>query len=368
MMGNLRRIAPMQYAALVLLVVSTFGGTRSSAQIPAGCRPSAVGIQFADVGGNHKAAAIATGLEGITVRRSDGTRFLPNEYWTADIYYGTDVTGKDNIFFADVDGDGRADAVVAEKDGIAVRLSDSTQFVPYSLWSREPYYGSLAGHANNYFADVTGDGRADAIVVNPSGVAVRRSDGVRFLPNEPWTEGAYYGDLGTYFADVTGDGRADAIAVNRTGITVRRSNGRRFLHNEIWTSDPYFGDVGDSVYFADVNGDGKADAIVVNRNGIAVRLSDGSRFLPLQTWVDHPYYGAIATAFVDVDGDGKADAVAVNRDGILVRLSNGWRFTRRERWTQNPFYADLAPVCESAANDHGHDLHEGGGRRFGDHR
>lgn len=42
-----------------------------------------------------------------------------------------------------------------------------------------------------------------------------------FGPNEDWTHGAYYGTRGTFFADVTGDGRADAIVVNDD--TVRRS-------------------------------------------------------------------------------------------------------------------------------------------------
>lgn len=48
---------------------------------------------------------------------------------------------------------------------------------------------------------------------------------------------------GTYFADVTGDGKADAIVVNTTGVTVRRSNGRTFLPNELWTVNAYYGDV-----------------------------------------------------------------------------------------------------------------------------
>lgn len=30
-------------------------------------------------------------------------------------------------------------------------------------------------------------------------------------PNESWTSEAYFGDKGTFFADVTGDGKADAI-------------------------------------------------------------------------------------------------------------------------------------------------------------
>lgn len=55
-----------------------------------------------------------------------------------------------------------------------------------------------------FFADVTGDGLADAIVVNNGGVVVRRSVGSRFTPNEVWTVGAYYGDKGTFFANVDG--------------------------------------------------------------------------------------------------------------------------------------------------------------------
>jgi FG-GAP-like repeat len=93
-------------------------------------------------------------------------------------------------------------------------------FLPGNAWTGGPYYGSRG----TFFADVTGDGKADAIAVNddtikPAAVWVRPSDGSQFLglptvANQAWTEGAYYGSRGTFFADVTGDGKADAIAVN----------------------------------------------------------------------------------------------------------------------------------------------------------
>jgi hypothetical protein len=38
-----------------------------------------------------------------------------------------------------------------------------------------------------------------------------------------WTGVPYYGTRGTYFADVTGDGQSDAIVVNEGGVTVRRA-------------------------------------------------------------------------------------------------------------------------------------------------
>ena len=92
----------------------------------------------------------------------------------------------------------------------------------------------------------------------------------QFLPNEDWTHGAYYGSRGTYFADVNGDGMADAIAVNDNGVFVRLSNGTGFDPvAKNWTGGAYYGSRG--TYFADVNRDRQADAIVVNDNTVTVR-------------------------------------------------------------------------------------------------
>ncbi|MBL8254597.1 MAG: S8 family serine peptidase, partial [Candidatus Competibacter sp.] len=87
-----------------------------------------------------------------------------------------------------------------------------------------------------YFADVDDDKMADAIVVGDNKITVRRSNGGSFLPNENWTTNPYFGNRGTFFADVTGDGKTDAIAVNTVSfppnthsVTVRRSDGSVLL-------------------------------------------------------------------------------------------------------------------------------------------
>ncbi|WP_184548084.1 FG-GAP-like repeat-containing protein, partial [Streptosporangium becharense] len=115
----------------------------------------------------------------------------------------------------------------------ATGVSHADGFRPNEAWTANPYYGTRG----TYFADATGDGRADAIVVNDDRVTVRRSTGTRFKPNEAWTANPYYGTRGTYFADVTGDRRADAIVVNDDRVTVRRSTGTRFKPNEAWTAN-----------------------------------------------------------------------------------------------------------------------------------
>ena len=95
---------------------------------------------------------------------------------------------------------------------------------------------------------------------------VRRSNGASFTSAETWSNSFLGATKGTFFADVTGDGKADAIMVETTGVKVFRSNGSSFLAGEIWTSIGYFGSRG--TFFADVTGDGKADAIVVNDGGV----------------------------------------------------------------------------------------------------
>ena len=270
---------------------------------------------------------------GVVVRRSTGpsSYFSCNEAWTSGAFVGN--VGN---YFADVTGDGLADAIVVNSgQGVVVRRSTGNGFGPNETWTSGPFVGNVG----NYFADVTGDGLADAIVVNSGqGVIVRRSTGNGFGPNETWTSGQFVGNVGNYFADVTGDGLADAIVVNSgQGVVVRRSNGSSFLPNETWTSGPFVGNVGN--YFADVTGDGRADAIVVNSGqGVVVRRSTGSSFLPNETWTSGPFVGDAGNYFADVTGDGFADAIVVNvGQGVVVRRSTGSAFNPNEAWTDGPY-------------------------------
>ncbi|MBD2296025.1 VCBS repeat-containing protein [Anabaena sphaerica FACHB-251] len=278
-----------------------------------------------DVDGDGKADAIVSNDNGVTVRRSTGTGFSGNETWTEIGYSGTK-----GAWFADVTGDGRADAIVSNADGIYVRRSDGTKFLPNEKWTEIGYGGTYG----TWFADVTGDGRADAIVSNADGIYVRRasSDGTRFLPNEKWTEIGYSGTQGTFFADVTGDGKADAIVSNNNWVTVRRSTGTGFSGNERWTDIGYGGTNG--AWYEDATGDGKADAIVSNADGIYVRRSTGTGFSGNEKWTEIGYGGTQGTFFGDVTGDGKADAIVSNINWVTVRRSTGIGFSGNEQWTE----------------------------------
>ena len=277
-----------------------------------------MGTYVADINGDGKADVIAVDSGGITVRRSFAPytqAFGVSEPMTEEGYYGSIGT-----YFADVTGDGAADAIAVNTGGITVRRAVYDIFFPNETWTSDPFSGSIG----TYFADVTGDGKADAIAVNTGGILVRPSNGTSFTAAQTWAPDRFYGDKGTYVADINGDGKADMIAVNTSGIVVRRSfapYNQTFGVSEPWIDEPFSGDIG--TYFADVTGDGKADAIAVKNGGITVRRAADDTFYPNEIWTSDPFSGDIGTYFADVTGDGKADAIAINTGGITVRRSYG---------------------------------------------
>jgi hypothetical protein len=63
-------------------------------------------------------------------------------------------------------------------------------------------HGAFYGTRGTFFVDLTGDGRADAVAVNDDGVTVRRNTGHDFGPgsqaNEDWTHGSCYASRGSF--------------------------------------------------------------------------------------------------------------------------------------------------------------------------
>jgi len=133
------------------------------------------------------------------------------------------------VQFVDVTGDRRlmrlSSTLVALRSGVL--MARGSRATKPGLTSRS------SGAGDTYFSDVTGDGRVDAIVVNEDRVTVRRSSGKSFTANQSWTNEPYFGNVGSYFADVNGDSRADAIVVNTDRVTVRLSNGMAFSPNQL---------------------------------------------------------------------------------------------------------------------------------------
>ena len=285
----------------------------------------------------------------VTVRRSTGANFGPNETWMSNSY--ADI-------YADVTGDGAADAItIGGAVSIRRAIPALRTFGATETWvasgAAPPWY--------SHFADVDGDGRKDLVTISNYGKTfeVRKSTGSGFTAPTPWLTGslALTGTKGTFFADVDGDRKADAVLVNDNSISVRPSTGSSFTTSQIWLSGvTAYGFKGTRL--ADVNGDGKADHIAVNEQGLIVRLAEyytmliagvptvKLRFGNAKNWTNGAFYGDETVSwspvyFADVNNDRKVDAIAVNGYGVTVRRSTGLAFSGNEAWTTNPYYGHI---------------------------
>jgi hypothetical protein len=171
-------------------------------------------MQLADVSGDGRADLVGRSGTSVMVGKSNGSGFAAPASWTSN--WGTNF----DLHLADVDGDGRADIIGKsgfDANGLAtvqVALSTGTGFAAPTQWT---IWGS--GY-DMQFADVNGDGRADAVGRGGTDVKVLLSTGVgSFGPSIAWAvwDTKYDMQLG----DVSGDGRADAVG--RLNGTVRAS-------------------------------------------------------------------------------------------------------------------------------------------------
>ncbi|WP_405111609.1 VCBS repeat-containing protein [Paenibacillus sp. FSL K6-1217] len=120
--------------------------------------------------------------------------------------------GSNTRFINDVNGDGKADAVLFFKDTGTwyVSLSNGQGIKGFQRWITGHGVGSDA----QLLADVNGDGKADAVIVNYGSWYVALSSGSGFEGYKLWVSGHGVGASGLFLADVNGDGKADAVIEN----------------------------------------------------------------------------------------------------------------------------------------------------------
>ncbi len=234
----------------------------------------------------------------------------------------------------DVNRDGKDDIVTfaQSRTDTIVALSNGSSFPSSStrVWS---YSGCANGQACR-MGDVNGDGRADAIIfernhedpVLHGDVYVQLSNGLSFGAKQKWHDNFCTDAAWCLIGDFNGDGRADIFSfVKRSRgyafspVDVALSTGTRFgtasqKHDFFCWADAIC-DIGD------FNGDGKADIASFFRNSpseswrgdVWVALSNGSTYGPSQLWRDAFCVNQETCAVGNVAG-GFAD----NKDDIIA--------------------------------------------------
>jgi hypothetical protein len=229
----------------------------------------------------------STGLGYVALGRSNGT-FAP--------YYQTHVNpimqNLNEYWLEDVNGDGNDDWVGNLNGGKwYISLSDGSKFTHWMV----AIVGHGDGSTNRLLADVNGDGRADAIVYFSNDgswyVAYGRADG-KFGPT--YTRFAVWhgsGSTSRHMADLNGDGKKDAVAfwnydtgVGESVVRVWLSDGTGFIPNN---SARATGQGFDSSLriFADATGDKKDDFwFFYPAGGWYVAPSTGGGYMNASPW------------------------------------------------------------------------------------
>ena len=314
-------------------------------------------VAIADVNGDGKPDLIVAGWYqgcciggvGVLLGNGDGT-------FQAEVIYNSGGYYAESVAVSDVNGDGHPDLLIVNSfdqiccDGqVAVLLGNGDgTFQPAVTYDS----GGDAATAI-VVADVNGDGKADLIVANecqtygdcPSGggvsVLLGNGDGA-FRPAASYNSGGFDSVLPTSVAvaDVNGDGHPDLVVTftcqsygncpdgfGPGGVSVLLGNGDGTFQEQ---GVPYnSGGIGaTSVAIADVNGDSYPDLVVTNwcihpnckgggNGSVAVLLGygDGTFQAPVSYGVGghgRSYTEPYSFAIADVNGDGRADIVTAN--------------------------------------------------------
>ena len=207
-------------------------------------------------------------------------------------------------------------------------------------------------------ADVTGDGKADAIAFShganaSNAVFVAQSNGASLGPAQQWSSFFCTSTQTCATGDVNADFKADIIAFTRgtnPRVFVALSTGSGFQAPQQWSN--FFCRNGEVCKVADVNGDVRADLVVFrhrllgNRNAVYVGLSNGSSFGASQEWATGFCHSTETCEIGDLDGNGVRDILAMTRDpknDVFARLSDRTKFVALGLWSA--FFCRTGEVC-----------------------
>lgn len=321
--GDGRRDVVTVVYGLLNVRLDTGGGVLGPVRTTAAGDPQVLALALGDLNRDGRADAVVgsnpAGMVRVLLSRGDGTFAAPVDYSNGG---GASVSA---LALGDVTGDGFLD-VVSGAAGLSTLpgRGDGT-FGPPIL------SGAVGGGAPTALADITGDGRLDAVTVVDSGTADNARSTV--IVDRGRGDGTFVAaqqvDVDTRLpaaaaGDVTGDGRPDVALVGLAGSHTGRT-GLFVLPNVGGTlSGPvYYGGPGFGIALADLTGDGRLDAVTDGPSqlwtftSVAGGTLTGSRQFPAGK-------DAIDVAAGDMTGDRRAEMVeldSTNPEQIVVYVN-----------------------------------------------
>jgi len=325
-------------------------GTFLAAKIyPVGNDPTSIAISDLNGDGrldivtaNSILSADGYGASTVSVLLQDSN--APGKFLPASNY----ATGTNPVFvtIGDLNGDGRTDLAVADRDGISVLFQNPAS--PGTFLPRTPI--SVGGATSSVaIADLNGDGKQDLVATRWTGVVlvILQDPSVvgSFLTPTSYIVGAQ--PYSSAVGDLNADGKPDlAISLfgsvdNGSGAGVAVLLQNPSLAGSFLSPVHYNTEVRpEAVVIADLIGDGKADLVVSNSGGLAgicppncgsagtsVSILFQMPAFPgqFQNAINYPATGSSFITWVavgDINDDGRPDLVIAQADGLLLRLQD----------------------------------------------
>ncbi|HKN00972.1 MAG TPA: FG-GAP-like repeat-containing protein [Candidatus Binataceae bacterium] len=249
--------------------------------------------------------------------------------------------GPSSVTAADVNGDGKPDLIVTNKNSstVSVLLNTTAPDATTPSFATQQTFATGTSPSSVTAADVNGDGKPDLLVVNQKDNTVSvllntaptpatTFDSNSFATQQTFGVGSSPSSVTA--ADVNGDGLPDLIVANSGGITVSvlLNTTAPGASTPSFASQQTFG-VGSSpssVTAADVNGDGLPDLIVTNSGSTSVSVllnttapgATTPSFAAQQTFATGSFPSSVTAA--DVNGDGLPDLIVANGLGSAVSV------------------------------------------------
>ncbi|GHJ08704.1 hypothetical protein TPA0907_30710 [Micromonospora humidisoli] len=283
-------------------------------------------VRFADLNGDHKADYLVVDDAGRVSAWINDYQPGTGSRWIGAGVVATGVGAtRDRVRFADLDGDGRDDYLVVDDQGTVTAWLNNRGGTG-SAWIGQGQVAAAAGVTRDglVLKDLDADGRDDYLFIDDAGRIkawlndfATRVGGWKYQGEI--ASGVGVARSGVAMAEINGDGRADYLTIRENGMITAWFNDR-FSGVDRWawqgTVAPGAGVPGAQVRFADLDGDAREDYLVVNETGrIAAWLNAGRDGDQNWGWV----YQGIAAPGVGSTGD-RVRLADINGDGRVDYL------------------------------------------------